>query len=70
MALQPSYGHYFRHVNREWRKGYEVQTTAAGHYLSGPALSNVVVISISGGYNDYQVSMLTHVLNTIIEELD
>ncbi|KAM5581857.1 hypothetical protein ABKV19_010881 [Rosa sericea] len=66
VALQPSYGHYFRHVNREWRKGYEVQTTAAGHYLSGPALSNVVVISISGGYNDYQVRTKYESLDGIV----
>lgn len=70
MALQPSYGHYFRRVNHEWRKGYKVQTTGAEHYLSDPVLSHVVVISISGGYNDYQVNMSTYVLHTIIEELD
>ncbi|XP_004304699.1 PREDICTED: uncharacterized protein LOC101294782 [Fragaria vesca subsp. vesca] len=66
VALQPSFGHYFRHINREWRKGYEVQTTAAGHYLSDPVLSNVVVISISGGYNDYQVRTKYESLDGIV----
>lgn len=60
MALQPSLGHYFAHVNHEWRKGYEVQTTRAGHYVSDPVLSHVVVISISGSYNDYQVNTFLH----------
>ncbi|KAL6135863.1 hypothetical protein ACLB2K_068088 [Fragaria x ananassa] len=66
VALQPSFGHYFKHINREWRKGYEVQTTAAGHYLSDPVLSNVVVISISGGYNDYQVRTKYESLDGIV----
>lgn len=55
MALQPSLGHYYAYVNNEWRKGYEAQTSRAGRYLAGPSLSHVVVVSISGGYNDYQV---------------
>lgn len=55
MALQPSLGHYFSQVNEEWTKGYEIQTTQTGHYVSDPLLSRVVVVSISGGYNDYQV---------------
>ncbi|KAF7819473.1 GPI inositol-deacylase isoform X1 [Senna tora] len=55
LALQPSLVHYFAHVNREWREGYKVQTTNTGRYLlSDPVLSHVVVISISGTYNDYQ----------------
>ncbi|XP_050381823.1 uncharacterized protein LOC126798805 isoform X2 [Argentina anserina] len=66
IALQPSYAHYYRYVNREWRKGYEVQTTAAGHYLSDPPLSNVVVISISGGYNDYQARTKYESLDGIV----
>lgn len=66
MALQPSYGHCFRRVNHEWRKGCEVPTTGAGHDGSDPVFSHGVVISISGGYNDYQVNMLSHVFNTII----
>lgn len=63
MALQPSLGDYFVRVNHEWRKGYEVQTTRAGHYVADPVLSHVVVISISGSYNDYQVNTL---LNTFL----
>ena len=59
VALQPSLGHYYENVNEEWRKGYEVQTTRVGQYPSGPKLSHIVVVSISGGYNDYQVNMST-----------
>ena len=55
MALQPSLGHYFAHVNQEWRKGYEVQSSRTGNHISDPSLSHVIVISISGGFNDYQV---------------
>lgn len=55
VALQPSLGHFFSRVNTEWRKGYEVQTTRAGRWLSAPTLSHVVVISVSGGIRDYQV---------------
>lgn len=44
IALQPSLGHYYKYINQEWKKGYESQT-----------LSRVVVVSISGGANDYQV---------------
>lgn len=60
VALQPSLGHYYAQVNQEWRKGYEVQTSRAGHYLSDPLLSQVVIVSISGGYNDYQVHKYLH----------
>ena len=55
--MQPSLGYYFARVNNEWRKGYEVQTTRTGH-TSKPVLSHVAVISITGGYNDYQVSCI------------
>lgn len=55
MALQPSLGHYFARVNSEWIEGYKVQTTNTGRYVSDPVLSHVVVVSISGAYNDYQV---------------
>lgn len=55
LALQPSLGYYFASVNHEWRKGYEVHTTSTGQHVSDPRLSHVVVVSISGGYNDYQV---------------
>ncbi|KAK7338423.1 hypothetical protein VNO77_19032 [Canavalia gladiata] len=66
VALQPSLGHYFAHVNSEWREGYKVQTTNTGHYVSDPLLSHVVVVSISGAYNDYQVrSKLTSLDNIV-----
>lgn len=65
LALQPSLGHYYAQVNNEWRKGYEAQISRAGRYLSGPSLSNVVVVSISGGYNDYQVSSFFPLNNTL-----
>lgn len=55
VALQPSLGHYFTQINEEWREGYQVQTTQAGRFVSDPPLSHIVVISISGGYYDYQV---------------
>ncbi|KAK1315686.1 hypothetical protein QJS10_CPA05g02004 [Acorus calamus] len=55
IALQPSLGHFYSHVNKEWRKGYEIQTTNAGQLVSYPAFSRVVVVSISGGIRDYQV---------------
>ena len=55
LALQPSLGHYYSSVNNQWRKGYGGQTSQSGHHLSDPLLSRVVVVSISGGYNDYQV---------------
>lgn len=58
VALQPSLGHYFARVNSEWREGYKVQTTNTGRYVSGPLLSHVVVVSISGAYNDYQVLLM------------
>ncbi|KAJ0778195.1 putative GPI inositol-deacylase PGAP1, alpha/Beta hydrolase [Helianthus annuus] len=50
LALQPSLGHYYEYINQKWRKGYEVQTSRAV-----PQLSRVIVISISGGGNDYQI---------------
>ncbi|CAA6675170.1 unnamed protein product [Spirodela intermedia] len=56
VALQPSLGQLFSEVNSEWRKGYEIQTTRAGHFLSGPKLSHVLVISIAGGVYDHQVA--------------
>ena len=55
MALQPSLGQYYARVNQEWREGYKAQTSNTGRYVSDPALSHVVVVSISGAYNDYQV---------------
>ncbi|XP_048327916.2 uncharacterized protein LOC107415154 isoform X1 [Ziziphus jujuba] len=66
LALQPSLGHYFARVNHEWRMGYQVQRTHAGHYVSDPVLSHVVVISISGGYHDYQVRSKLESLDGIV----
>lgn len=66
VALQPSLGHYFARVNSEWIEGYKVQTTNTGRYVSDPVLSHVVVVSISGAYNDYQVrSKLTSLDNIV-----
>uniref|UniRef100_A0A1J3D6Y4 GPI inositol-deacylase n=1 Tax=Noccaea caerulescens TaxID=107243 RepID=A0A1J3D6Y4_NOCCA len=66
LALQPSLGHYFAQVNREWKKGYEVQTSPGGSYVSDPLLSGVVVVSIAGGYNDYQVRSKLESLDGIV----
>ncbi|XP_065877480.1 GPI inositol-deacylase isoform X2 [Euphorbia lathyris] len=65
LALQPSLGHYFAHVNQEWKKRYGVQTTRTGH-MPDPLLSNVVVVSVSGGYNDYQVRSKLESLDDIV----
>ncbi|XP_061336621.1 GPI inositol-deacylase isoform X1 [Gastrolobium bilobum] len=66
VALQPSLGQYFARVNSEWSEGYKVQTTNTGRYVSDPVLSHVVVVSISGAYNDYQVrSKLTSLDNIV-----
>ncbi|XP_058761830.1 GPI inositol-deacylase-like isoform X1 [Vicia villosa] len=66
VALQPSLGHYFARVNSEWREGYEVQTTNTGKFVSNPVLSDVVVVSISGAYNDYQVRSKLASLDNIV----
>ncbi|KAJ7974736.1 GPI inositol-deacylase [Quillaja saponaria] len=66
VALQPSLGHYFARVNEQWKEGYKVQTTSTGRYVSDPVLSNVVVVSISGGYNDYQVRSKSESLDNIV----
>lgn len=55
VALQPSLGHFFSRVNKAWQSGYQIQRTRLGHWISDPMLSNVVVVSISGGIRDYQV---------------
>ncbi|XP_060196012.1 uncharacterized protein LOC132625198 isoform X2 [Lycium barbarum] len=65
LALQPSLGQYYARVNYAWRKGYEVQTSRSGH-LSDPPLSHVVVVSISGGYHDYQVRSKLQSLDGIV----
>ncbi|KAK7260642.1 hypothetical protein RIF29_26863 [Crotalaria pallida] len=66
VALQPSLGHYFAHVNSMWREGYKFQTTNTGRHVSGPVLSHVVVVSISGAYNDYQVRSKLASLDNIV----
>ncbi|XP_010425480.1 PREDICTED: uncharacterized protein LOC104710555 isoform X2 [Camelina sativa] len=66
LGLQPSLGHYFAQVNHEWKKGYEVQTSPGGSYVSDPLLSGVVVVSIAGGYNDYQVRSKLESLDGIV----
>ncbi|KAJ3693196.1 hypothetical protein LUZ60_008676 [Juncus effusus] len=57
VALQPSLGHFFSHVNQEWRNGYKSKNKK---------FSNLVVISISGGINDYQVRSKLTSLDGII----
>ncbi|KAG2714745.1 hypothetical protein I3760_03G043100 [Carya illinoinensis] len=66
VALQPSLGHYFASVNQQWRKGYEVEATRTGRFVSDPVLSHVVVVSISGGYHDYQVRTKLESLDGIV----
>ncbi|GAB2284964.1 hypothetical protein Dimus_019419 [Dionaea muscipula] len=66
VALQPSLGSYFASVNNQWRKGYQVQLSGAVHYRSDALLSHVVVISITGGVNDYQVRSALESLDGIV----
>ncbi|PPE01285.1 hypothetical protein GOBAR_DD01674 [Gossypium barbadense] len=66
VALQPSLGHYYESINQEWRQGYDVQTAQTGEYVSSPKLSHVVIVSISGGYNDYQVRSKLESLDGIV----
>uniref|UniRef100_A0A0E0EQ04 GPI inositol-deacylase n=1 Tax=Oryza meridionalis TaxID=40149 RepID=A0A0E0EQ04_9ORYZ len=51
IALQPSLGQFFSHVNEEWRNGYKTGLSRT----SSAKLSNVVVVSVAGGIHDYQV---------------
>ncbi|KAL0377347.1 UNVERIFIED_CONTAM: GPI inositol-deacylase [Sesamum radiatum] len=66
VPLQPSLGHYYALVNQEWRKGYEVQISRTGNSMSDPSLSHVIIVSISGGYNDYQVRTKLESLDGIV----
>ncbi|CAI9111514.1 OLC1v1011757C1 [Oldenlandia corymbosa var. corymbosa] len=66
LPLQPSLGRFYASVNDQWRRGYLPQTSQSGHYLSEPLLSRVVVVSISGGYNDYQVRSNLESLDGIV----
>ncbi|RZC51018.1 hypothetical protein C5167_019441 [Papaver somniferum] len=65
-ALQPSLGHYYSYINKEWREGYEVQATHGGRLLPKSTLSDVVVVSISGGIHDYQVRPKLESLDGIV----
>ncbi|KAK9126756.1 hypothetical protein Scep_015602 [Stephania cephalantha] len=66
VALQPSLGQYFSLVNSKWRNGYDPETTRTGRWISEPSLSHVVVVSISGGINDYQVRSKLESLDGIV----
>ncbi|GAB2223103.1 hypothetical protein Droror1_Dr00017240 [Drosera rotundifolia] len=66
VALQPSLGSYFAYVNGQWRKGYQVPVSGAANYEPDAFLSHVVVISISGGANDYQVRSHLATLDGIV----
>ncbi|TVU11060.1 hypothetical protein EJB05_44622 [Eragrostis curvula] len=62
IALQPSLGQFFTHVNEEWRRGYKM----GGPHAASPKLSNVIVVSISGGIHDYQVRSRLTLLDGIV----
>ncbi|KAL8137355.1 hypothetical protein V2J09_003356 [Rumex salicifolius] len=66
VALQPSIGWYYASINQKWREGYQAQVSRAGKHIMDPVLSNVVVISISGGINDYQVRTKLESLDGIV----
>lgn len=63
VALQPSLGYYYTSINQKWQEGYLIQGRS---YASYPTLSHVVVISISGGINDYQVRSKLETLDGIV----
>lgn len=50
LAVQPSFGNFFSRVNNAWIRGYESAKE------SEAPLSKTVVVSITGGAHDYQVS--------------
>lgn len=66
VALQPSLGYYFASINQKWQEGYQIQAPRARHLVSRLVLSHVVVISISGGINDYQVRSKLESLDDIV----
>lgn len=66
LALQPSLGYYYASINKKWREGYNLEVPHARNHVSHPVLSNVVVISISGGINDYQVRTKLESLDDIV----
>ncbi|KAJ4815701.1 GPI inositol-deacylase [Rhynchospora pubera] len=55
VALQPSLGHFFSHVNGEWKNGYNTDKSHGTLSAVGARLSNVIVVSVAGGIHDYQV---------------
>jgi PGAP1-like protein len=59
VALQPSLGHFFSHVNGEWKKGYNTDKSHGIFSSAGTRLSNVIVVSIAGGVHDYQVFLIS-----------
>jgi PGAP1-like protein len=59
VALQPSLGHFFSHVNGEWKKGYNTDKSHGIFSAAGTRLSNVIVVSIAGGVHDYQVFLMS-----------
>ncbi|KAG9448528.1 hypothetical protein H6P81_008493 [Aristolochia fimbriata] len=54
VALQPSLGHFYLQVNKEWLNGYGVKSSSSAHHNSTP-LSHVIIVSVFGGIHDYQV---------------
>lgn len=62
IALQPSLGQFFLHVNEEWRNGYKTGLSRT----SSAKLSNVVVVSVAGGIHDYQVRSKLALLDGIV----
>ncbi|KAL9231516.1 hypothetical protein vseg_006738 [Gypsophila vaccaria] len=66
VALQPSLGYYYASVNQRWREGYKMQVPTSQNHKSQSMLSDVVVISISGGINDYQVRSKLEALDDIV----
>lgn len=66
LALQPSLGYYYSSINKKWREGYHFEVPGGQNHVPNPALSNVVVISISGGINDYQVRSKLESLDDIV----
>ncbi|XP_078150572.1 phosphatidylinositol deacylase isoform X2 [Carex rostrata] len=66
VALQPSLGHFFSHVNGEWKKGYNTDKSHDILSAAGTRLSNVIVVSIAGGINDYQVRSTLTSLDGIV----
>ncbi|KAH9562192.1 hypothetical protein CY35_05G059400 [Sphagnum magellanicum] len=52
LAVQPSFGRFFSRVNAAWVNGYK---PVKGRRWMKPPLTNVVVVSVTGGAQDYQI---------------